>query len=399
MNVHLNVKAADGAVQKVREWIRHYEWAESPFKGFDHGVLMHRMPGGAFPSSFEQAQKGGFLHLMPAILKMMSLYNQIVKYFDVTPGSQITWVTCSGIVNHYDKERGMAGVNHVIDLLTRFVEEKKQDFDAMQQEDQNELLHLFRGAPGDFKNLIIGNYGKLPMGWPADWVYTSCFGEEGREKIAQRHEESPLDALPDEDLKRLRHELAEQLDRTPNEEEFILYLMHPKDALDLIRFREKYGDAPLVLPTDVWKSGLQKSGDKVEFEYRGVPYSIERVSIGSEHDGVIHAVMKVNNQIRVFKIETPRARKTEIRMAKGITDIGAPINGTVWRIGNPDRGQVRAGDIVHKGEEIANLEAMKMENAIFAPYDAQITEITVRLNQMVKQEQLLFVLEEVKEQD
>jgi len=33
---------------------------------------------------------------MPAILKLMSLYNRIVKYFDVTPGSQITWVTCSG---------------------------------------------------------------------------------------------------------------------------------------------------------------------------------------------------------------------------------------------------------------------------------------------------------------
>ena len=399
MRVHLNIRAADDAVQKVRDWIRHYEWAESPFKGFDHGVVMHRMPGGAFPSSFEQAQKGGFLHLMPAILKMMSLYNQIVKYFDVTPGSQVTWVTCSGIVNHYAKERGVAGVNHVIDLLTRFIEEKKQDFDAMSPEDQDELLHLFRGAPGDFKNLIVGSYGKLPMGWPADWVYTSCFGEEGPEKIRQRREDSPLDALPDENLKRLYQELTEKLDRTPGEEEFILYLMHPKDALDFIQFREKYGDTPLVLPTDVWKSGLQNAGSKVDFEYRGVPYSIERVSIGAEHDGIIHAVMKVNNQIRVFKIETPRARKTEIRMAKGLTDIGAPINGTVWRIGNPERGPVRAGDIVHKGEEIANLEAMKMENAIFAPYDAQITEIAVHLNQMVKQGQLLFVLEEVREKE
>ncbi|MGB0132009.1 biotin/lipoyl-containing protein [Chlorobium sp.] len=399
MRVHLNIRAADDAVQKVRDWIRHYEWAESPFKGFDHGVVMHRMPGGAFPSSFEQAQKGGFLHLMPAILKMMSLYNQIVKYFDVTPGSQVTWVTCSGIVNHYAKERGVAGVNHVIDLLTRFIEEKKQDFDTMSPEDQDELLHLFRGAPGDFKNLIVGSYGKLPMGWPADWVYTSCFGEEGPEKIRQRREDSPLDALPDEDLKRLYQELTEKLDRTPGEEEFILYLMHPKDALDFIQFREKYGDTPLVLPTDVWKSGLQNAGSKVDFEYRGVPYSIERVSIGAEHDGIIHAVMKVNNQIRVFKIETPRARKTEIRMAKGLTDIGAPINGTVWRIGNPERGPVRAGDIVHKGEEIANLEAMKMENAIFAPYDAQITEIAVHLNQMVKQGQLLFVLEEVREKE
>lgn len=397
MKVHLNHKSADVAVQKVREWIGHYEWAESPFKGFDHGVVMHRMPGGAFPSSFEQAQKGGFLHLMPAILKVMSLYNQIVKYFDVTPGSQVTWVTCSGIVNLYAKERGMAGVNHVIQLLTRFVEEKKQDFEAMSAEDQKELLDLFRTAPGDFKNLIMGSYGKLPMGWPADWVYTSTFGDEGKEKIKQRREDSPLDALPSEDLSRLRQELTDQLDRTPSEEEFILYLMHPKDALDFIRFREKYGDAPLFLPTDVWRSGLQKPGNKVEFEYRGVPYSIERVSIGIEHEGVIHAVMKVNNQTRVFKIETPRAKKTEIRMAKGAADIGAPINGTVWRIGNPERGTIKVGDIVHKGEEIANLEAMKMENAILAPYDAQITEIPVKINQMVKQGQLLFILEKIKE--
>ncbi|NTU97095.1 MAG: biotin/lipoyl-binding protein [Chlorobiaceae bacterium] len=397
LKVHLNRKDADVAVQKVREWIGHYEWAESPFKGFDYGVVMHRMPGGAFPSSFEQAQKGGFLHLMPAILKVMSLYNQIVKYFDVTPGSQVTWVTCSGIVNHYAKERGMAGVNHVIQLLARFVEEKNQEFDALMPEDQEELLHLFRTAPGDFRQLIMGNYGKLPMGWPADWVYTSTFGDEGREKIGQRREDSPLDALPDEDLARMRHELTEQLDRSVSEEEFILYLMHPKDALDFIRFREKYGDAPRVLPTDVWHSGLKRAGAKVEFEYRGVPYSIERVSIGAEHDGIIHAVMKVNNQMRVFKIETPRAKKEEIRMAKGLSDIGAPINGTVWRIGNPERGAVKAGDIVHKGEEIANLEAMKMENAIFAPYDAQIVEIPVKINQMVRQGQLLFVLEEVKQ--
>jgi len=397
MKVHLNRKAADGAVQKVREWIRHYEWAESPFKGFDHGVLQHRMPGGAFPSSFEQAEKGGFLHLMPAILKVMSLYNRIVRYFDVTPGSQITWVTCSGIVNHYAKERGMAGVSHVIDLLVRFVEQNDQEFDAMTPQDRNELLQLFRTAPGDFKNLITGSYGKLPMGWPADWVYRSAFGDEAQEKIARRREDSPLDTLPDEDIARLRRELAEKLDRAPSQEEFILYLMHPKDALELISFREKYGDAPQLLPTDVWRSGLGKAGDTVEFEYRGVPYCIERISIGTEHDGIIHAVMKVNNQIRVFKIETPRARKTETRTARGHADVGAPLNATLWRIGNPERGPIKVGDIVHKGEEIANLEAMKMENAILAPYDAQVKEIAGTINQMVKQGQLLFVLEEVKD--
>ncbi|HGJ64032.1 TPA: biotin attachment protein, partial [bacterium] len=57
--VNLDRKEAESAVQKVREWINYYDWAESPFKGFDHTVTYHKMPGGAFPSSFEQAEKGG----------------------------------------------------------------------------------------------------------------------------------------------------------------------------------------------------------------------------------------------------------------------------------------------------------------------------------------------------
>ena len=391
--VNLNRKEAEDAVQKVREWINYYDWAESPFKGFDHTVTLHKMPGGAFPSSFEQAEKGGFLHFMPAVLKVMSLYNKIIHYFDVTPGSQITWVTCSGIVNKYAKAKGDAGVRHLINLLTKFIDEKNLDFNAINEEDRDELLGLFRNTPGDFRNLILGHYGKLPMGWPPDWLYQSTFGAEWETKIKERIELSPLDSMPDDDLKKIRQELSEHIGREPSEEEFILYLMHPKDALDMIEFREKYGEAPLVLPTDVWRQGLINPGDKVDFELRGKPYSIELVSVGAEHEGIIHVVMRVNNKTRVYSVATPRAKKTEIRMAKGLNEAGAPINGNIWRIGNPERGALKVGDLVHKGEEIANLEAMKMENVIIAPFDGQILEICVKLNSFVVEGQLLFILE------
>ncbi len=391
--VNIDRGCAEKAVQKVREWIGHYEWAESPFKGYDHTVTHHRMPGGAFPSSFEQAANGGFLHLMPAILEVMSLYNRIIRYFDVTPGSQITWVTCSGIVNRYDKEKGEAGVRHVTRLLRKFVEEKAQDFTSMEKSEQEELLALFRTAPGDFKNLLLGGYGRLPMGWPAKWVYRSAFGDECDAKIKERKELSPLESLADDDLSRLRQDLSGHIGRPPEEEEFILYLMHPKDALEMISFREKYGEAPLLLPTDVWRAGLKRPGDKVEFEVQGKPYCIELVSVGAEHEGLIHVVMRVNNKTRVYTVETPRVKKTEIRMARGLNEIGAPINGNLWRVGNPDRGAIKAGDIVHKGEEIANLEAMKMENAIVAPFDGQVAEVCVRLNETVQEGQLLFIIE------
>ena len=391
--VHLNRREAEAAVQKVREWINQYHWAESPFKGSDHNVLRHKMPGGAFPSSFEQAEKGGFLHLMPAILKVMSLYNQIIKYFDVTPGSQITWTTCSGIVNRYAKARGEAGVKHLTSLLERFVIAKNQDFNAMDENEQQELLKLFRNAPGDFKNLLLGQYGKLPMGWPDEWVYKSAFGREWQKAMANREEESPLDLLPDEDLEAERKKLAEELGREPNESEFILYLMHPKDALDYLKFKERFGEAPYVLPTNVWREGLKKTGDKVEFEINGKPFCIELVSIGAEHEGIIHVIMRVNNKMRVYTVHTPRVKKTEVRMAKAENEVGSPINGTLWRLGNPQRGAIKPGDIVHKGEEIANIEAMKMETAVLAPYDAQVVEVSVKLNEVVKEGQLLFVLQ------
>jgi pyruvate carboxylase len=391
--VNLNREETERAVLKVREWINFYDWAESPFKGFDHNVIFHKMPGGAFPSSFEQADKGGFLTLMPAILKVMSIYNKIIHYFDVTPGSQITWVTCSGIVNKYAKAKGETGVRHLIDLLTRFIDEKSLDFAAMDMNEQEELLNLFRNAPGDFRNLILGHYGKLPMGWPPEWVYRSTFGDEWETRIKERVELSPLDSMPDDDLEKMSQELLEKLGRQPTEEEFILYLMHPKDALEMIEFREKFGAAPLVLPTDVWRQGLKNPGDKVDFELWGKPYSIELVSVGAEHEGIVHVVMRVNNKTRVYSVATPRAKKVEIRMAKGINEIGAPINGNIWRIGNPQRGALKVGDIVHKGEEIANLEAMKMENAIVAPFDGQIAEVCVKLNSFVVEGQLLFLLE------
>ena len=393
IHVHLNREAAENAVLKVREWIGNYEWAESPFRGFDHTVTYHRMPGGAFPSSFEQANKGSFLQLMPAILKVMSLYNQFIHYFDVTPGSQITWVTCSGIVNKYAKELGNTGVEHLIGLLNKFVIEKKQNFESMDKKEQEELLKLFRNAPDDFRNLILGQYGRLPIGWPADWVYESTFGDAWQVKIKARNDLSPLDLLKQDNLKRLRSNLEEAINRDATDEEFVLYLMHPKDTVEYIQWHEKYGEASLVLPTSIWKEGLKKPGDKVEFDFWGKPYCIELASIGAEHDGIVQVVLLVNNKTKVYAVQTPHAKKEDKRIAKGVNDIPSPVNGTVWRIGNPKRGTLQVGDIVHKDEEIANVEAMKMENVIAAPYTGQILEICVKLNELVQEGQLLFVID------
>ncbi len=390
--VHLNRAEAEAAVEKVRGWIRQYDWAESPFRGFDHCVTKHRMPGGAFPSSFEQAEQGNFLHLMPEILTLMSYYNKIIKYFDVTPGSQITWTTCSGIVNRYLKKKGESGVTDLLTLIRKFVEEKNQLFEDMEIKEQEELLDLFSGVSSDFNNLLLGKYGKLPVGWPDEWVYKSTFGDNWDSSIKNRSELSPLELISDEKMETQRKDLYAAIGREPDEEEFILYLMHPKDAIEYIRFRESYSEAPLVLPTDIWCKGLSGPGSKIEFDFWGKPCCIELVSVGGECDGYIHVLMKVNNKTQVYTIETGKTKKNPLRIADKQGDIGSPINGNLWRIGNPERGALKVGDLVRKGEEIANIEAMKMENAVLSPFDGQIKEICAKLNDIVQERQLLLVI-------
>jgi len=392
ISVHLNRTEAEAAVEKARGWIKQYDWAESPFRGFDHCVTKHRMPGGAFPSSFEQAEQGNFLHLMPEILTLMSYYNKIINYFDATPGSQITWTTCSGIVNRYMKKKGETGVKEVLELVRKFVEEKKQLFAEMEKKEQDELLELFSGVSSDFKNLLLGKYGRLPVGWPDEWVYRSTFGEDWDSAIKERGELSPLELSNDEKMDEQRKDLSAAIGREPDEEEFILYLMHPKDAIEYIRFRETYSEAPLVLPTDIWRKGLSGPGSKVDFDFWGKPCCIELVSIGGECDGYIHVLMKVNNKTQVYAVETGKSTKKPLRMAEKPGDIGSPINGNLWRIGNLERGALKAGDLVRKGEEVANIEAMKMENAVSSPFDGQIEEICANLNESVLERQLLLVI-------
>jgi pyruvate carboxylase len=393
--VRLDMKRADEASDMIRGFIRNYERFESQFKGFSSDVTGHRMPGGAFPSSFEQAEKGGFLDLMPHILKGMSYGNRIIKYFDVTPGSQITWTTWAGILQRFYKEGGEHNIKRLFSVLDRFFEAGER-LEALSQADANLLLRLYTGATDDLKNLLLGKYGPLPFGWPKDWVYRSAFGEGWAEKVAaERIPSSPLSLLPDEDLEKARGTMESEMGRTVTQEEFVLFLMHPKAAVDFLKFREQYGDTT-VLPTNVWFNGLSKPGDQVTVPIGHKPHEIRLVSIGEGVGGIKHVVLSVDNIMHVFPVELPEAAaaRKAVRKAhpgnKG--EIGATVTGTVWRIGTKDR-VLKAGDRLRKGEEVMNIEVMKTENAVKSAVAGVIRDLCVSVNERVEEGQLLAVVD------
>ncbi|MBN2397856.1 MAG: acetyl-CoA carboxylase biotin carboxyl carrier protein subunit [Deltaproteobacteria bacterium] len=70
-----------------------------------------------------------------------------------------------------------------------------------------------------------------------------------------------------------------------------------------------------------------------------------------------------------------------------MTEITAPMPGNIVEI------LVKVGDAVSENDEVIILEAMKMENPIFAPCDGTVKEIKVKEKDSVEADQVLMILE------
>ncbi|HWQ10063.1 MAG TPA: hypothetical protein VN436_13175, partial [Holophaga sp.] len=102
----------------LKQIMPYYDRYTAPyFQGIDHDVVDHGMPGGATSSSQEGALKQGYIHLLPYMLQFLAGTRKIVRYHDVTPGSQITWNTAFLAVTGAYKRGGERAVRDMLEVL------------------------------------------------------------------------------------------------------------------------------------------------------------------------------------------------------------------------------------------------------------------------------------------
>ncbi len=91
-------------------------------------------------------------------------------------------------------------------------------------------------------------------------------------------------------------------------------------------------------------------------------------------------------QINESDITTSSVKKTTTTPIEG-EKIASPMPGTILNI------NVNAGDVVKEGQILMILEALKMENEIMAPRDGRIASVHVAKGASVESGTLLCVLE------
>ncbi|MDO5531542.1 pyruvate carboxylase [Sutterella sp.] len=371
MKTLINREAISKANFVAKQFMPYFDRYCSPyFQGVDYEVTRYQMPGGATSSSQEGAVKHGYIQLLPFMLEYLECTRRIVRYHDVTPGSQITWNTAFLAVTGAFKKGGMPAVERLLAAI-RMAGTKKTD---LTDAEKAERLTIYTDCNEAFRNLLLGKFGRLPLGFPEDWVYESAFGPaKWRDAIASRTEVSPLVSLAPAKLEDERAALTKLLKREPTEEEFVIYLNHPADALKTMEFRRKFGD-PNALPLDVWFEGL-KSGAVLNFNTSdGKPHQLHLLSIDAvNEDGVSTVRYTLDSEILKtdVKLEAGTSKREGVVMADPTNpmEVASPRKADLWIV------HVAAGDIVKKGQELFNVSIMKQEKAVLAPCDGIVKRV------------------------
>lgn len=326
--------------EEIRDERRHYEQFESQIKGFQPTVQIHKLPGGAMGSSLEQAVKGDFLDRMPDILhkELPRVQRELGNYWSVTPGSQILWTTA--VSNVIDGER-------------------------------------YGNPSGDLKNLLLGKYGPFPFYQPEDWIYEKVFGEDWRQIL---EEEGGLEEIEDMDLAHERFALAEAIGKEPTDEQLILYLQHPNDAVDFFKFQEKFGQTYVLPPSIFFRKGGFEIGEKLAFrDHSGKEHLIEIGPSPATDTGETHVYLTVDHHQAIFPFkqeavagaagEAQALSKEEIMDLAKMGDVRSPFNGKIVEI------TVDEGQEVLVGDRVAIIEAMKMQTPILSEMAGIVTGI------------------------
>ena len=349
-------------VTAIREISNYWEAVRHQYAAFESGieapaseVYLHEMPGGQFTNLKAQARGLGLEERWHEVAQTYADVNQmfgdIVK---VTPSSKV-----------------------VADMALMMV---SQGLTRADVEDPDKDVAF----PDSVIDMLRGNLGQPPGGWPAGIVDRVLKGDKGSTERPGKH-------LEPVDLEATRKEVCEQLDGfNVDDEDLNGYLMYPKVYLDYMGRHRKYGPVR-TLPTKNFFYGMEV-GEEISAEIDpGKTLEIRCQAIGETNaEGEAKVFFELNGQPRAIRVPDRKVKATTAARPQADPTnpdhIGAPMPGVVASV------IAVAGSAVKQGDLLLTIEAMKMETGIHADRDATVKAVHVSIGSQIDAKDLLVEL-------
>ena len=338
----LDTKALLEIAAYFREVRTHYASLESKFLGADTRILLSQVPGGMLSNLESQLKQQGAADKMDDVLKELPVVQKDVGYVPlVTPTSQIV------------------GTQAVF----------------------NVLFGRYERMTGEFRDLLVGKYGKLPAEPNADLVKKALEQNKMEKAVTCR----PADLLEPEWDKMVKE--AKENGGDGSDEDTLTYAMFPKVAPKF--FKERANG-----PVDAKEAFGIKEAPKSSSGGKGGSYTVTvngtayNVTSGPAGDSMSVNVNGTAYNVTFGAAGSAPAAAPAASAAPAVTggeDVNAPVAGTLLRYA------VDNGASVSKGQTVIVLESMKMELEVKAPCDGTIT-FTAQTGSQVSNGQKLAVI-------
>jgi len=232
-------------------------------------------------------------------------------------------------------------------------------------------------APG-YGKMVLGYFGKTPVEPDADIIKLAS----EKLKLEPTHE-NPLD-IADNDPRKSLDAWKERLDiegvEATEENIFIAAACEEKGILFL------KGEATLHIQK-ISENKDKKGNNKMADGNYTVVVDGKKFSVQVAEGDVDIQVAPSTTQAAPAPVAVPVVeQQTTPAPTSGGTEVGASVNGNVWKI------LVDVGDKVEQGQVVTILEAMKMEIDIEAPCAGVVSSIVVKPNDAVEEGQTIMVI-------
>ncbi|MFD2759037.1 pyruvate carboxylase [Gulosibacter faecalis] len=338
-------------LEAVTDLEPYWEAVRAIYRPFESGlpsptgrVYRHEIPGGQLSNLRQQAIALGLANDFERIEDMYEAADRILgRLPKVTPSSKVVGDLALHLV--------------AVNADPKDFEEHPENYDV----------------PASVIGFLAGELGDLPGGWPEPFRTKALRGQNPNVDV------KPLTAADEAALDADSATRRAALNR----------LLFPQPTAIFDDIRDLFGDLSMVDTLD-YLYGLEPGEEyRVQLE-RGVDLFITLEAIGEPDESGTRTVMAtLNGQLRPVLVRDRSIKVEEVEREKADPSnaghVAAPFSGTVTV-------RIEEGQHVEQGDQIATIEAMKMEAAITAGCAGTIDRVVLQAPQSVDNGDLVAVI-------
>ncbi len=249
-----------------------------------------------------------------------------------------------------------------------------------QQAFNNVMFGPWKKFAEGYGKMVLGYFGKTPVEPDPEVVKAASEQlklEPTTEKVVDLNDKNPNKG------RKAAEKMLEEAGLEKTEENIFIAASCKEKGILYLTGKAKVNGVRKVEKTEAKKDAKKNASGEYTVTVNGNAYGVKISDNAAVVNGVSYPLSIVDG---IKAAPAPAAAPAAQTVVTGSEEVKAPMPGLILRL------NVKVGDTVKKNDEIVIMEAMKMENPIYAPCDGTISSIAVNQGDQIQADDLILTI-------